>query len=259
MRKYLLKKDPEDNRDHLFARPPIALPSKIDLRQGCSPVVNQMALGSCTANAIASGAMEFNQIKAEKPLVLLSRLYLYYKERKIRGTVKEDSGAFIRDGMKVAVKNGVCPEIDMPYDITKFTKKPSVKAERNAKKYRATSYQSLSSCYGFEKLLLIKRCLAEGYPVIFGMNVYPSFETIEVAKTGIAPMPLPEEVPAKCLGAHCVSSVGYEDDLDPVGKPTGAGKIIVRNSWGEKWGDKGYFYLSYEYVQKYCFDFWTLR
>jgi len=99
-------------------------------------------------------------------------------------------------------------------------------------------------------LTALKTALAEGYPVVLGINVYESFESDQVAKTGIVPLPEDSE---KLLGGHAVLAVGYKDDVVNIDQ----GVVIVRNSWGEGWGDKGYFYLPYSYFTKYVSDMWT--
>ena len=94
--------DLPDQRDLMYsaiAPRVLQLPDKVDLRSKCSPVENQGSLGSCTANALA-GALEFIELQKGAIFVDLSRLFLYYNERVIEGTVKEDSGAFLRDGIK---------------------------------------------------------------------------------------------------------------------------------------------------------------
>jgi C1A family cysteine protease len=84
---------------------------------------------------------------------------------------------------------------------------------------------------------------------VFGFTVYESFETQQVARTGIAGMPQPGE---RVVGGHAVVEVGYDD----VQK-----RLIVRNSWGPKWGMKGYFTMPYAYVadRNLSDDFWTIR
>ena len=246
-RVYKLKPDTEDLRDKVF-RPTqfktiTVLPKIVDLRPGCSQVVDQGELGSCTANAIASGLREYWENLSGK-LTLLSRLWLYWEERKIEGTVNEDAGAYIRDGMKVLQKMGCAPETDWPYDITKFAQTPPAKATRDASQFEITEYHRVTN------LTLLKTALAEGYPVVIGIKVYESFESDQVAQTGIVPLPKRGE---QLLGGHAVLAVGYKDDS----KIKGQGVVICRNSWGESWGDKGYFYLPYSYFSRYVTDMWT--
>jgi xylellain. Cysteine peptidase. MEROPS family C01A len=244
MRKYLCKKDKYDERDHLFARPSLklVLPVELDLRSGCSPVVDQGELGSCTANAMGSGLREYLEIKNQQVFVALSRLYLYYHERLLEGTVNEDSGAKIRDGMKVLKKRGICPEVLHPYDISKFTVAPSQEAEDEAGEYKIDSYQRLNT------LNDVKRSIYEGYPVVLGMAVYESFESDSVAKTGIVPVPKNYE---RVLGGHAMLIVGYKKIKQTL-------HLIVRNSWGTDWGDKGYCYIPASFIRKgIIFDLWT--
>lgn len=248
-RVYRLKPDHEDLRDKVFRptqfKTSAALPKTIDLRQGCSLVVNQGELGSCTANAIASGLREYWE-KQSGSLTLLSRLWLYWEERNLEGTVNEDAGAMIRDGMKILQKIGCAPEADWPYDIAKYTQTPPAQATADATPFKISIYHRVLN------LTALKVALAEGYPVVLGISVYESFESDQVAQTGIITMPKRGE---QLLGGHAVLAVGYKDDQEIKGQ----GVVIGRNSWGEGWGDKGYFYLPYSYFEKYVSDMWTGR
>ena len=113
--------DLPDARDHLFATRPAtvgALPASVDLRAQCpAQVYDQGRIGSCTANAIA-GAFEFDLLKQQLADFMPSRLFIYYNERSIEGSVGTDSGAMIRDGMKSVATLGVCSEDDWKYDDT---------------------------------------------------------------------------------------------------------------------------------------------
>jgi C1A family cysteine protease len=244
-RVYKLKPDHLDLRDYIHNPLSIShskdLPDVVDLRSQCSPIVDQGELGSCTANAIASGLREYLLLQAKQPWVALSRLFLYYEERLLEGTVNEDSGAEIRDGMKVLKNIGVCPESEDSYDITKFTDPPTKENTADASQYKISKYQRVSN------LTMLKTALAERQTVVLGINVYSSFESDEAAKTGIIPMPnLDQE---ELLGGHAVLVVGYDDTKQ---------WAIVRNSWGDNWGDKGYFYLPYQYwTDNLTMDMWT--
>jgi C1A family cysteine protease len=239
--------DLPDHRDHLYAAPAIhlaKLPPKIDLRAKCPSVYDQGQLGSCTANAIGA-AIQFDRMKQKlKPNFVPSRLFVYYNERVIEGTVGWDSGAQIRDGIKSVAKAGDCPENEWPYDISKFSLKPSAKCYGDALKYKAVAYQRVA-----QSPSQLKGCLASGYPIVFGFTVYDSFEGAAVAKTGNMPMPGPSE---RVLGGHAVLAVGYDD---------AAQRFIVRNSWGKGWGMQGYFTMPYAYLSdsNLCADLWTIR
>jgi len=238
--------DLPDHRDYMYAAPMellAQLPTSADLRPQCPPVYYQGNLGSCTANSIA-GAIEFERLKQGLEDFVPSRLFIYYNERVMEGTVATDSGAQIRDGIKSMADQGACPESDWPYDISQFAVKPPDNCYQDALKDKVVQYSRLT-----QNLNQMKGCLASGYPFVFGFTVYQSFESPEVAKTGIAPMPQPGE---DVLGGHAVMAVGYDD---------GPQTFIVRNSWGTGWGMQGYFTLPYAYLleRSLSSDLWTIR
>ncbi|HEX4373016.1 MAG TPA: C1 family peptidase, partial [Puia sp.] len=196
--------DRPDQRDLFYATPPAVsttLPAATDMRKKCPPVYNQECLGSCTANAIA-GAIEFEQIRQNKKSAFMpSRLFIYYNERAMEGTVSSDSGAQIRDGIKSVAKKGVCTEEEWPYTIgtckvtgsdsngepiydtgTKFKQKPTAACYKDALKYEVLQYQRLQNV-----LPQLKGCLAEGYAFVLGFTVYSSFYNI--GKNGMMPLP----------------------------------------------------------------------
>lgn len=267
-RAYGWQPDVPDNRDHTYAAPMGALlakaplPSKVDLRHQSPPVYDQGQIGSCTANAIAA-AIEFDRRKQKLTDFIPSRLFIYYNERAMEHTIGTDSGAQIRDGIKSIAKKGACPEPDWPYDDTpadpntrvwppnaKPAEKPSAKAYADARQHEAVSYQRVPRAVG-----QMQGCLADGYPFVFGFSVYESFESAKVAKTGILNLPASGEPGAGAGGApagHAVLCVGYDDK---------AHRFIVRNSWGSKWGMKGYFTVPYAYLleENLSDDFWTVR
>ncbi|HYB01429.1 MAG TPA: C1 family peptidase [Ktedonobacteraceae bacterium] len=239
--------DLPDRRDYQYAAPIAAigpLPTSIDLTPECPPVYDQGQLGSCTANAIA-GAIQFEQMKQNLAQIFTpSRLFIYYNERTMEGTVNSDSGAQIRDGMKSIGSLGDCSEDMWPYIIANFAEKPSDACYQTALQHKAILYQRV-----VRDLIQMKGCLASGYPFVFGFTVYESFESQQVAQSGHAPMPQNGE---KVLGGHAVMAVGYDDANQ---------WFIVRNSWGTNWGMQGYFTLPYAFFtsRNLSSDFWTLR
>jgi C1A family cysteine protease len=250
--------DLPDARDFLYAAPPAtlaALPPSADLRSGCPPVYDQGQIGSCTANAIA-GAFEFDLKKQNLTDFMPSRLFIYYNERSMEGHVQFDSGAQIRDGVKSVANLGVCTETDWPYDDTPATsdggpfppgardgEQPPDPCYKEALNNRVTVYRRV-----IQNLDQMRACLAGGDPFLFGFTVYASFESQEVARTGVGQMPQPGE---QVLGGHAVLAVGYDDAPQT---------FTVRNSWGPNWGQAGYFTLPYAYLttRGLASDFWKL-
>jgi C1A family cysteine protease len=242
--------DVPDARDVPFEalyKVPRKLPPKADLRAACSPVEDQEELGSCTAQALA-GALEFLQLKALRGGVPpkfrdLSRLFIYYNSRAAMGTVREDSGAMLRVGIKTLAKLGACKESLWPYDIGWFARKPSARCYKEALGHTITSYQRLTS------LAEMKACLAQGMPFVFGFSVYEHVMSPTVARTGVIRMPGPKE---RLQGGHAVLAVGYDDATE---------RVLFRNSWGEGWGKKGYGELPYGYLTRRDLsdDFWCVQ
>jgi C1A family cysteine protease len=238
--------DLPDARDLMYDAPQEVmanLPASVDLTAQMPAVYDQGQLGSCTANSLG-GAFEFDVMKQGLTDFMPSRLFIYYNERAIEGTTSTDSGAQIRDGVKTLNKQGVCAESEWAYDPDKFSDRPPKSCYTDGKKNKVTSYHRVA-----QTLSQLKGCLAAGYPVVIGFTVYESFESQEVATTGVMPMPASTE---KVLGGHAVVVVGYDDASE---------RFRVRNSWGTGWGQAGYFTMPYAYLTDsgLSSDFWTLR
>jgi C1A family cysteine protease len=238
--------DIPDARDRVLQLPRKAgaLPPSADLRAACPAVYDQGQLGSCTANAIA-GAIEFDQRKQQLPQPFTpSRLFIYYNERLMEGSVASDSGAQIRDGIKSVGSQGACAETLWPYLENQFAVRPSPPCYKIARTHPAVSYSRVAQDLG-----QLKACLAAGYPFVLGITVYESFESDGVAASGIVPMPANSET---VLGGHAVMAAGYDD---------ASSRFLVRNSWGSDWGMGGYFTIPYAYLtdDNLADDFWAIR
>lgn len=233
------RREPADARDRIYKPKAIILPKVVDLRSNCSPVEDQGQLGSCTGNAVA-GVVEYLGRKSGKNLDV-SRLFIYYEERVLEGSVSFDAGAYIRDGIKVLNKKGAPLESLWPYNINKFATRPSLAAYNDAARRKAGTYEK---CTNFAA---VKNALARSFPVVVGFDVYDSFYNI--GSNGA--MTYPDVSREQLLGGHAVALVGYNDNKNA---------FIARNSWGSRWGMQGYFYMPYRVIQDSTMssDFWTI-
>ena len=228
------------------------LPRTVDLREWCSPVEDQESLGSCTANA-GIGLLEYFQRRAFGRHLDGSRLFLYKVTRALLGWTG-DQGAYLRTTMKGMVLFGVPPEPYWRYDAGKFDEEPPAFCYAFGQSYKAIRYYRLDPPGTPPGGILadVRRKLAARLPSMFGFSVYSSMPAIGEGK-GEIPYPRPGD---RLEGGHAVVAIGY-DDGKTIGKEKGA--LRIRNSWGTAWGDAGYGWLPYAYVENgLAVDFWSL-
>lgn len=244
---YGWRPDAPDHRDlHygavLHAQEQLPIPDQADLRPFMPPIQDQGDLGSCTAHA-AVAVLEHNVIVQKQPLVNRSRLFAYYNARSAEGGQGADGGATLRDMVSGLNNFGICDETVWPYDPSQVLVKPTSDCFNAAVPNRIRLYARLNT---LDDMLM---CLAAGFPFIFGFTVYDSFESDAVAASGILNLPNSTE---EAVGGHAVCAVGYD-------RPSG--RLIVRNSWSDTWGQQGHFTIPFAYVtnRNLSDDFWTIR
>lgn len=234
-----------DHRDFQYTKKaPKVVPAAID--RFTYPLISaydQSNLGSCTGNGCGR-IFQYRGIKEFGRFPTPSRLFIYWWERFLEGTVKTDSGAEVRDGLKVLAQYGAPPETDWPYDIRKFATKPPTKASADAKKHIGLQYQAVVGRGLSGQIDAVRTAIANLDPVVFGFAVRSSFESVDVANAGIYSPTSRESV----IGGHCVVFDGYDDKTET---------FWCANSWGADWGLQGWFRMRYETL-KDCADFWVL-
>lgn len=225
----------------------VEFPARTDLREsGLLPCVyDQGQLNSCVGNA-AAAAVAYDMARQNRTVFTAapSRLFIYYQARAYQGWQGQDNGCFIRDAFKGIAKYGVCSEKDWAYVEGRVTWRPTAPCYTDALGEQSVSYGRLNNTDRDTMKIL----LFNGYPIVGGFTVYESFESEDVRRTGMVPMPSNTE---SVLGGHAILVVGYDDAL---------GRYIVQNSWGTDFGDKGYLYMPYEYLENpnLAADFWVV-
>jgi C1A family cysteine protease len=217
------------------------IPSTVTLQPYCSPVENQLRYNSCVGNGTV-GAMELLANKKGLPFVDRSRLFVYYNARAMGGVGNKDAGAYVSDGVKSLSIYGVCPENIWPYEDRCVFNQPTPDTYQAGSLFKATQYMSVAG----KNVDAARKIIASGYPIIFAMDCFSAFMSTHTMRTGILPMPNPNE---KSSGGHCILAVMYDDNRQA---------FLIRNSWGPLFGLAGYFWMSYEYYSMYTWDAWTV-
>ncbi|KAI0472210.1 cysteine proteinase [Xylaria cf. heliscus] len=255
--------DLPDHRDHYYEPPNRPIGPYVDLRPATPEIYDQGQMNSCTAHAVAA-AFAFAVMKQNLPSFNPSRLYIWYYARKKLTTphnaTQFDVGSYLRDAIKSigSHEHGVCSESDWPYEVSpcdknkrfnndaRATQQPPVDARSQGAHHLAKRYRRISTQNLIQNL---EHCLNEGFPFVFGFNSYGLMKLEPVRTTGRG-LRLPTAKEQKGdKHRHSLLAVGYRQKEK---------EFIVRNSWGEEWGDRGHFYMPYECL-KHCYDYWTIR
>lgn len=242
-RKFGAKRNVHDVRDRIYrgARAPFVVPSQIDLREFAGPIKDQGEEGSCTGHAFSS-AREWIARKYERSSPILSPQYLYVEELIADGSFPKDEGATPRTACHVLTALGCCETGLYPYVAGKLTN-ATAEQTANASRYKTGAYHRIGTIANF------LNCLSDPtpWPVLIGFTVYDSFMSQQVADTGIMPIPKPGEQPQ---GGHEVLCLGYD-----LAKQL----ALLQNSWGDEWGQKGYFWMPFETITSPDTDLWMVH
>lgn len=200
-------------------------------------VFNQLSLSSCTASALVTIYYSID------PSFIGSRLFLYYNERSLDDDVEFNTGSSLYQGINALSTIGLCNENLWPYIINNFNIKPTDECYIDAKKHLVTKYFHVATNENDIKLVL-----SLGHLIVAGIKIYESFHDPIVATSGYVNIPDKNE---KKIGGHAVVIFGYDDTKK---------LFLLRNDWGYNWGDKGNFYLPYEYLsdEHLATDLWII-
>lgn len=226
----------------------LCIPESRDLRKGFRPIQNQGAQGSCLAHALAA-IFEYAIKLSSSNELDLSEAFLYYNAREMDTigdvSTNTDTGSRVKPAVQSLMKYGLAQEEFCRYNDEDFTTKPSDEAYADAANRKLIKAMNVN-----RSTEAIKAALSEGYPVAISLALCKSFGS--AYQDGYVPMPSQEEIeerfappspsdnePNEKHSSHAMVVVGYSDKLR---------RFIIRNSWGDDWGDQGYCYVPYDYI-----------
>ena len=214
-------------------------------------ILNQGALGSCTANAIAQ-MIRAEMLRSGAPpnVEFLARLWAYSLAVAKDGNFGKDVGTHLATVMDMISQHGFPPEIAWPYDIASFGQRPPLDAYHEAIDQRGEEtllYHQIDD--DINRLLTIRQVLTSGKLVAFGTQVTEQFCSSSPAELVCKP-----KYTDKIAGGHALTICGYKMDWN-----TGRYQFLIANSWGVRWGVNGFFWMDEDYVswEETC-DMWMV-
>lgn len=194
----------------------LALPDEVMLPIP-TDVQDQGSLGSCTGQAFGK-ALEILDGRG----IEFSALGIYYNNRIASGfPAGEDTGAFMDPSVRALASYGAGSESLWPYDVSMFAHVPGRRWREQALDHRVTHWFRATDAQR------LRTALAAGSPVVGAFEVPPDFA--QTGETGLW-----HDRGGSALGGHAVCFVGYKD-----------GMFKIQNSWSDRWGDEGHFWLPY--------------
>ena len=229
-------RDTINKHDDLFTEYEVSssltnLPKSVDLKALFPPIKNQKNQGACSSFSLTA-VFEYLLSNEMSKVEDMSEAYVYYNGRAVSGQTDVDDGANLYDVIKGMADKGVCVEELCAYNPSVYDKEPSPEAYEDGKNRVVTNAARVSV-----DVNNIKAAISEGYPVVGCFRVFESWQN---NTNGFIPMPSDKERQSEKEGFHAMVICGYNDKH---------GHFIVRNSWGTKFGDKGYCYLPYSYIR----------
>lgn len=252
------KPDVADARDFVaserFGLASIEPPDEASLEDHVGEIYDQGQTNSCVAWALCNAIMIAEAAAGLNP-ILPSALFAYYNGRRAtapNAPILLDVGSRPRDVVKAAFRLGICDDADWSWDYSRLrlrkNRRPPFAAYMKAHGRRGGEYAKIASVAD-AKILDVRRALAAGYPVMVALRITQEF----VDGQGIIDQP---RITDPIIGGHMVALVGYEPDRNLYGQTL----FRVLNSWGDRWADDGFGWITEGYLRSgYASDLYVVR
>lgn len=243
-RVYNIVPDPIDPRDYsarsfgIFGRP--TLPKRVDYSRQTLPVGDQGRTGSCVGWA-TSYLRAWLQRQSTGKSVRYSARFIWIAAKEIDpwplNVMFDGAGTKIRDAFKIMKTHGAARDRLWPFSRTLPDSRNEQSIRQDALRHRIGSYYSLDNKNTDE----LRQTLAKVGPFVVGVPVFSNWNRI--GSDGVIPDPRGAQV-----GGHAILVVGYDDAKK---------RFKIQNSWRRSWGDRGYGYISYSWMENFAWSSWA--
>lgn len=223
---------------------PVTIPASVDLRDNSWwKIGDQKSTGSCVGWGSTDAVARYHFVKAGKLAKpgLLSTRFTWMSSKETDEYVNrpetfiESAGTSLKAALEILRKYGAVPEELLPLKITTYMYLGNEDTFfATAAKLRIASYFNLN-----KNVANWRTWLATQGPILAALNIDATWDNATVTKGK-----LDIYQPNTTRGGHAIAIVGYTTDK----------RFIIRNSWGEKWGDGGYAYASEAYINAAFFN-----
>jgi C1A family cysteine protease len=225
------------------AAPPATLPASVDLRAAWWDIGNQESTGSCVGWGSTDGVARYHFVTASRLAknVKLSPRFTWMASKETDEfvnrpeTMIEGAGTSLKAAVDILRKYGAVPETLLPFHMaTNMYLGDEDAFFATAATRRVASYFNL-----LKNTTNWRSWLATHGPILVGLSVDATWDNATATHGKLDTFQ-----PKTVRGGHAVAAVGYTTD----------NRIIIRNSWGTAWGDKGFAYASEAYINAAFFN-----
>jgi hypothetical protein len=216
----------------------VAVPASVNLKSYAVTPGDQGQVGSCVAWATGYTLMGWYAKKDGRTGSPYAPMYVYSQ---INGG--GDNGAVPSAAYKILAKQGVASQAVYTQGNYDWVTKPTAAEAADAAGHKSSGWQWITSGNfggGVAVRLAFEQALASGHPATLSMEVFEPFFNLDSKHSVLKLADIQDAVDE---GGHEVTAVGYNS--------TG---LVIENSWGTGWGNKGFATLAWDFVEAYVAD-----